>query len=84
MSPQTLAKLSIVIGLVGLIYAGEDSYYSYWKPDNSAYFHEDANQSLQSVSHEKQDFANPNRIGKFISGIQNRQFGGSLGPVSGF
>ena len=84
MSPQTLAKLSIVIGLVGLIYAGEDSYYSYWKPDNSANFDEDAYQSLQSVPHEKQDFANPHPIGKFINGIQSRQLGGSLVPVSVF
>ena len=85
MSPQTLAKLlTIFVGLLGLIYAGEDSYYSYWKPDNSANFDEDAYQSLQSVPHEKQDFANPHPIGKFVNGIQNRQFGGSLIPVSIF
>ena len=37
MSPQTLAKL-LTIGLIGLIFAvaGDDSNYSYWKPENSA------------------------------------------------
>ena len=85
MSPQTLAKLlTIFVGLLGLIYAGEDSYYSYWKPEDSSNFDEDAYQSLQSVPHEKQDFANFNPIGKFINGIQSRQLGGSLVPVSVF
>ena len=91
MSPQTLAKLlTIFAGLIGLIHAGRDSSsYSYWKPDNSADFDEyedegyEEYQSLQSGPLEKQDFANPHSLGKFINGIQDRQsFGATLAPVS--
>ena len=91
MSPQTLAKLlTIFAGLIGLIHAGRDSNsYSYWKPDNSADFDEyedegyEEYQSLQSGPLEKQDFANPHSLGKFINGIQDRQsFGATLAPVS--
>ena len=78
MSPQTLAKL-LTIGLIGLIIAvaGDDSNYSYWKPENSANYDEyETYQSLESVSHP---------ISKFVNGIQNRQsFGASIAPVSIF
>ena len=68
------------VGLIGVILA-DHSDYSYWKPENSADFHEDAFQSLQSVNHERQDLS-PHPITKFVNGIQNRQFGGGIAPVS--
>ena len=82
MSPHTLSKFfPIFLVLFGVILATEDSYYSYWRPENSADFHEDAFQSLQSVNQERQDLS-PHPITKFINGIQNRQFGAGIAPVS--
>ena len=68
------------VGLIGVILA-DQSDHSYWKPENSADFHEDAFQSLQSVNDERQDLS-PHPIAKFVNGIQNRQFGGGIAPVS--
>ena len=63
----------ITIGLVGVILA-EESNYSYWRPEASADFDEDAFQSLQSI--ERQDFEDlpkPAPIAGFGNGIR-RQF----------
>ena len=68
------------VGLIGVILA-DHSDYSYWKPENSANFDEVAYQSLQSVTDERQDLS-PHPIAKFVNGIQNRQFGGGIAPVS--
>ena len=82
MSPDIISKfLPIFLALVGVILATEDSYYNYWRPENSDDFHEDAFRSLQSVHNKRQDLTN-SPIAKLINGIQSRQFGTSIVPVS--
>ena len=62
----------IIVGLVGVILA-EESYYSYWRPEASADFDEEAFQSLQSI--ERQDFEDaprPAPIVQFGNGIRRQ------------
>ena len=72
----------IIVGLIGIILA-DDSYYSYWKPDNSQVdFTNEAYQSLQTVAHDRQTLAAPTPLVKLTNGIRSRQFETGTIPVS--
>ena len=53
--------------------------YTYWRPESEVSY-----QPFQPISYDRQDSGNPivNAIGKFLNGIQSRQFAAGIAPVS--